>query len=549
MRRSERTPSRSFLSDKVIFFQVGIYGVLLFGIYYSAYNWLITKDWIRDDYSSSMLIPLVVLYLIWEKRNALARIPSSWSWIGIAVIIAGVVLFWLGELGGEFFVIYFSSWLLLTGLCWLHLGWRKLKAIAFPVALLLAMFPLPYFIHGKLSLNLKLLSSQFGVKMMQLLGMSAYREGNVIDLGFTQLQVVDACSGLRYLIPLIILGLILAYFYKTTWWKRTLLVLSTIPIAVLVNSLRIASVGVLYPIWGPKVAEGFFHDFSGWFIFMLTVGFLMLFMGFLRLLPPRQAGIIKSAARNSEVPPSGHAPEEQEVGNLNSDPREKKSTTGVPGKATSLLTPHFIAAAGLLGITLAISMGVEFHEQMPMNRPLAEFPATIAGWQGQRQSMEQMFIDELDLSDYVIIDYHNGDGRLVNFYVAYYQSQRKGESIHSPETCMPGGGWLFRESGKTLVPINNGEKATMAVNRALMQKGESKQLAYYWFPMRGRVLTNAYEMKLYNFWDALTRQRTDGALVRIITPIYVNEALDQAEARLQDFMNDMVPVLDGFLPK
>ena len=526
-----------------------VYAGLLAGIYYSTFKWLAVKDWARDDYSASMLIPLVAIYLIWEKRGALSHIPSKGSWVGILVMVVGFLLLWMGELGGEYFSIYYSSWLLLVGLCLLHLGWRKLKVIAFPIVLLLAMFPLPHFIHGKLSFQLKLVSSHLGVKMMQWLGMTAYREGNVIDLGFTQLQVVDACSGLRYLIPLIILGLIIAYYYRGVWWKRGLLVLSTIPIAVLVNSLRIASVGVLYPVWGPKVAEGFFHDFSGWFIFMLTVGFLMFFMWVLKKLPPRRPKPAKDSVDSSgkEFAAASYA-----AGGVN-DAQSKKGGNQLPAESSAILrdlaAPKFIAAGCLLAVTLAISLGVEFHEKLPMNRPLSEFPVSSGGWQGKRVSMEQKFIDTLDLSDYVIIDYQNGDGRAINFYVAYYQSQRKGESIHSPATCMPGGGWLFRESGKALVPLNSGENSTMSVNRAFMQKGESKQLAYYWFPMRGRVLTNAYEMKLYNFWDALTRQRTDGALVRVITPIYVNEALEQAEARLQKFMNDMVPVLDDFLPK
>jgi exosortase D (VPLPA-CTERM-specific) len=518
-----------------------VYAGLLAGIYFSTYTWLVTKDWVREDYSASMLIPLVVLYLIWEKRSDLARIPSHRSWAGVAIMLFGVFLFWLGELGGEFFTLYFSSWLLLVGLVWLHIGWRKLKIIAFPVALLLAMFPLPNFIHGKLSFNLKLISSQFGVKMMQWMGMSAYREGNVIDLGFTQLQVVDACNGLRYLIPLIILGLIIAYFYKTTWWKRTLLVLSTIPIAVLVNSLRIASVGVLYQFWGPMVAEGFFHDFSGWFIFMLTVGFLVLFMGILRLLPPREQGFFTSAANHPNA-------QEQGGGDPVSDQEEIPSAKEASSEPTPVFTPPFLTACCLLGVTLGISIGVDFHEQMPINRPLADFPATIAEWQGQRQSMEQQFIDRLDLSDYMITDFRNGDGKSVNFYVAYYRSQRKGESIHSPATCMPGGGWVFRQSGKTTVPLANGA-SSMPVKRAFMQKGEARQLSYFWYPMRGRVLTNAYEMKLFNFWDALTRQRTDGALVRLITPLYGNESVEMAEARLRAFMGDVVPVLDQFLPQ
>ncbi len=525
-----------------------VYAGLLIGIYYSTFAWLIARDWTREDYSASMLIPLVVLYLIWEKRDALSLMPSRPSWAGIAVMLAGGLLYWLGELGGEFFALYFSSWLLFSGLCWLHLGWRKLKIIAFPVVLLLAMFPLPHFIHGKLSLSLKLISSQIGVKMMQWMGMSAYREGNVIDLGFTQLQVVDACNGLRYLIPLIILGLIMAYFFKTAWWKRTLLVLSTIPIAVLVNSLRIASVGVLYPIWGPKVAEGFFHDFSGWFIFMLTVGFLMAFIWLLKFLPPKQSFRVTRSADNGAMQTRGPSAEIGETGEDQIRSVEIPSGRQQAVDRRTIASPHFLCACCLLGLTLAVSFGVEFHEQMPMKRSLSEFPSTVAGWEGRQLSMEQMFLDELDLSEYLMADYNNGEDKSVNFYVAYYESQRKGESIHSPETCLPGGGWVFNESGTVEVPIETSNKTQLPVNRAFIQKGESRQLSYYWFPMRGRVLTNAYEVKFFNFWDALTRQRTDGALVRLITPVYEGEDVALAEARLQDFVKQVVPVLNDFLP-
>jgi len=518
-----------------------VYAGLLTGIYYTAYTWLIVKDWAREDYSASMLIPLVVLYLIWDNRGALAARPSKTSWLGLGVMFAGVALFWLGELAGEFFTLYFSSWLTFTGLCWLHLGWRKLKTIAFPILLLLAMFPLPNFIHGKLSFNLKLISSQMGVKMMQWLGMSAFREGNVIDLGFTQLQVVDACNGLRYLIPLIILGLIIAYFFKTVWWKRVLLVVSTIPIAVFVNSLRITSVGILYPIWGPKVAEGFFHDFSGWFIFILTVGFLAAVMGILKLLPPKQVAKANPAMHDQTNATAGLCAEVP-------DSEVSKPQLSRPFTSKFLSTP-FMAACCLLGLNLAIAMGVEFHATTPMIRPFSEFPASVAGWQGKRSSMEQKFITELDLSDYTIINYLNQEDRSVNFYVAYYQSQSKGESIHSPATCLPGGGWEFEKAGTTQIPVPYGDKDAMPVNRAFMQKGDTKQLSYFWFPMRGRVATNMWEMKLFNFWDALTRQRTDGALVRLITPLYEDEDVQDADQRLVAFTREIVPILSDFLPQ
>ena len=516
-----------------------IYALLLTGIYYSTYDYLIRHDWSREDYSASILIPIIFLYLIWEKRNALFDMKSCPSWAGISIIIAGLVCFWLGELGGEYFSLYFSSWLILVGIFWAHLGWQKLKTIVFPVALLLAMFPLPNFIHGKLSFKLKLLSSQLGVQMMQLVGMTAYREGNVIDLGFTQLQVVDACSGLRYLIPLIILGVLLAYFFLKEWWKRIVFVISTIPIAVLINGLRIFSVGFLYQFWGPMVAEGFFHDFSGWFIFMTSLLLLLGEMWVLKRLMAKGEG--QKAARSEERRAKGEG--------LKAKGEGKSERDGSGWLRGFFRPPQFIVAVVLLSVTLAASYGIEFREKIPISKSLDGFPMRIGTWQGDKEIMEQRIIDTLDLSDYTVINYQNTDGKRVNFYVAYYESQRKGESIHTPGTCLPGSGWRFEEAGAVNIPVSLHDRKTMPVNRAYMQKGDYQQLSYYWFPMRGRILTNAYEMKIYTFWDALTRQRTDGALVRLITPVYSGESVTDADERLKAFAGEVVPVLDGFLPK
>ena len=211
--------------------------------------------------------------------------------------------------------------------------------------------------------------------------------------------------------------------------------------------------------------------------------------------------------------------------------------------------PHFIVAVFMLGATWALSHGIEFREKIPIKKSLAEFPLALDQWKGQRQTMEQRFVDSLDLSDYVMMEYKNSKGKSVNFYVAYYESQRKGESIHSPATCLPGGGWIFKEAGGATIPMPGYNEGFMPVNRAFMQKLDQRQLSYYWFPQRGRILTNAYQLKIFAFWDALTRQRTDGALVRLITPVYEFEELADAEARLRGFTREVVPVLGQFIPE
>jgi len=218
---------------------------------------------------------------------------------------------------------------------------------------------------------------------------------------------------------------------------------------------------------------------------------------------------------------------------------------------TSRFSPHaarLAVALLLLGATAAVSASVDFGERVPIAQPLAGFPLQLGAWQGRAGRLGPEYLDALDLTDYALVAYRDPAGRSVDFYVAYYASQRKGESIHSPETCLPGSGWVFREARTVAVPTPGYRGGALPVTRALLEKAGERQLAYFWFPARGRVLTNAWELKLYTFWDALTRQRTDGALVRLITPVAAAETVLDAEARLQGFAQRAAPVLDGFLP-
>lgn len=516
-----------------------VFVLLFLGLYYSAYSWMISS-WELEDFNYGYLIPFVVIYLLWEKRPILSEIPSQKTWIGIFPLILGIVFFWIGELSGEFYSLYLSSWFALIGICVMHLGWGKFKSILFPIAFMLSMFPPPNFVYQNISLRLKLISSKLGVDILQLSGMSAYREGNVIDLGFTQLQVVDACSGLRYLIPLIVLAILVAYFSKGGLWKKIVLVISAIPISIVINSLRIALVGMLYPIWGKDIAEGFLHDFSGWLIFMLSLGILLVELILLNKIfrnskMDTYEEVDKETVANDAAKSTG-----QEVG--------KGSLGNHQGLRLLLHPPQFIVAVILLGSTLALAQGVEFREKVMINKPFHLFPLQIGEWSGKKQGLEPRIIDELDFSDYITADYINPRRQQVGFYTAYYDSQSKGASIHSPESCLPGGGWVSEQSGEQDIPLAS-ENRSMRVNRTLIRMGDYRQLVYYWFPSRGRLLTNAYQLKLYTFWDALTQQRTDGAIVRVITPVYPNERIMQAEERLQEFVQKVVPFLDEFLPQ
>ena len=572
-----------------------ILSLMLILTYHSALEWLFLHDLTREDYSHGYIIPAVIAYIIWEKRDVVAQMKVSPNASGFLLLFLALFLFFVGELGGEFFTLYFSIWLSIVALIVINLGYRCIKTFVFPLMLVLTMFPPPAIIHNNLTLQLKIISSKLGVYMLHLYGMSAYREGNIIDLGFTQLQVVDACSGLRYLFPLFMMGLLLAYFYRAAFWKKVLLVVSAIPLTIVTNSLRIAMTGVLYEIWGPAVAEDFFHGFSGWLIFIFGLAVLLLEMWVLSGFRSfgktfgsfgalRSSIALKEKNDGLATDPHGHtqtfssadlakeklsAAARQAVGSPSSaallKPAEaaaKETAPDAPIAATDstiqrfndlmfkafLNPPQFIVAVVLLAATLVAAQGIEFREKIPTAKSFAEFPQMVGDWAGKRDVMDQKFIDGLHFNDYIIVDYVNG-AHAVNFYTAYYESQSKGESIHSPETCLPGSGWEFKNAGSVTLPLTSRDGKPMRVNKAFMEKGAYKQLSYFWFPQRDRVLTNAWELKIYNFWDALTRQRTDGALVRLITPVYSNEDVAQAEQRLTAFTQAIVPVLNEYLPK
>lgn len=495
-----------------------LFYAVLFALLFAPSFQLMLKWWDKDDYNYCYFVPLLTGYLLWERRQAL-RLPSVPSWGGVVIVALGILFYLLGELGAHLYSVNLSSWVILVGLLWLHFGWHKLRGIFFPICFLLAMFPLPNAVNNTLTMKLKMVSSTLGVKILQVMGVTVFQEGNIIDIGFTKLQVVEACSGLRYLLPLIIVGLLLAAQHRCRLWQRSVLVLSAVPLSILINSLRITCIAWLYPVLGAGVVEGVWHDFIGWALFMASVGCLL----------GERWLLLKLA-------PVGF-PQHVEVV-VSKQPRAIRQLEVWPMALVALL---------MLGSTAIAVKNVNFHERVPLIRPMIEFPMVVQEWRGERSNLEQVYLDALKLSDYLLADYVNAQGKVVNLYVAYYESQNKDVASHSPDVCLSGSGWFFRESGTTSIPIAM-EYSLAKVNRVFIEKNGERIVGYYWYPQRGRILANPFQLKWYTFWDALTKQRTDGALVRMLTTVQAGEQPAEAEARLQDFVRQLGPQLNSFLP-
>ena len=505
-----------------------VYGVLLAVVVFAfsgTFEYLYV-NWQREEYSHGFLVPLISAYLCWQQRGRLRELPFRGSWAGVALTLAGLGLYFLGTLAAITTIDAYALVVVIAGVLLTVMGWQAFRWVLGPVALLLLMNPIPAFLFNNLSSALQLLSSQIGVAVIRLFGISVFLEGNVIDLGSYKLQVVEACSGLRYLFPLLTLGVIVACMVHCRLWIRLLLVLSTMPITVLMNSFRIGMIGVLVDRFGIAQAEGFLHDFEGWVIFMACFALLMSELWLLLRLSGDRRGI-RDIIAIEQVPAL---------------PAEAQTS------ARSLQSPVWVVAALLLaGLFPALTLPQRV-EQQPQRHDFTTFPLTLGDWRAQRSRIENVYLDVLKLDDYILADYSKPGSAPVNFYVAYYASQRTGASAHSPAACLPGSGWRMSDFALYTVPGVQGIAGPLRVNRVIIQQGEGRQLVYYWFQERGRNVTNEYLVKWYLLWDAITLNRSDGALVRFVTPIGKGEEPSAADARLTDVIGKAMPALHDYLP-
>lgn len=490
-----------------------------------AWLWGIWTD--QPEYSHGILVPAISAFLIWVRRDELAEIRFTGSWWGLVLVLAAAPIYVLGRLSTLHVFEGIALWLVLCGLTLGLLGGRAFRIVIVPFLLLFLAIPLPPIFLNNLSAALQHWSSELGVAVIRTFGISVFLQGNVIDLGPYKLEVAEACSGVRYLFPLLTLGVLMAYLYQGAWWKRVSLALSSIPLTLIMNSLRIGSIGVMVDNWGPHLAEGFVHDFQGWAMFMLTGAVMLLLLVALHRLDPA-AGSWRDAFG---IPPPR--------------PRPPGTVVRVSEPPRSLIA----VCAVLLAMAAYVEVVPPPADVVPPRTAFVDFPDRLNGWVGHRSAIGPEFLEQLKLDDYLLSDYVRADGAAVNLYIAYYNAQKTGQAIHSPRSCLPGGGWQITEFGQQTVPSVTFAGAPLRVNRAVVELGRDRQLVYYWFQQRGRNTTNEFRIKWELLWDALTRHRTDGALVRVTTLVAPGTNMADADLRLRALVQDVEPELDRYIPR
>lgn len=501
--------------------RAGLLGILSLWLYWPTLVRLVSQWWHDPNFSHGFFVPLFSGYILWQERERLARILPRPSWSGLIFLIAGLGVLIVGRMGAELFLERSSLLLVLAGLILLFPGWNLFRAVLFPWAFLLMMIPIPTLVLNQITFPLQLLASRVAATVLPLFGVPVFREGNVINLAAMPLEVAEACSGIRSLMSLVTLAIIYGYLLEKRTWIRWVLAIAAVPITVLANDVRIVGTGLLVQYWDPQAAEGFFHASWGIITFIISLFMFYALHGFLRVAFPDTTG--ESRSSNS-------------VG------------ATVPFQPATTSTAGFVVATVLIAaaaIFLHVRAG---SEPFPPRLTLTQFPEQIDGWTGRDVTIEKDVLDILRPSDYVLRVYQNPQqSNYIDLFIPYYLSQRAGEAPHSPQHCLPGSGW--NPVANERIQLSWPGHKPFPANRYLITKGDSRQLVVYWFWAHDRGVASEYWAKYYLVRDAIKMNRSDGALVRVTTPMNPGETADAAQQRLLPFISDLGPLLNSYIPR
>lgn len=488
------------------------------------------EAWQLPEYSHGPLIPVLSAFLFLRQLKDVpvnrGSVPDRMP--GVFLLIFTILFGLMGKLSGIDDVVAYALILWVGAILLISFGWKTGRHFWPPVLHLVYMLPLPGVFYYKLSTWLQMVSSELGVSLLQLLNVPVFLEGNIIDLGVLQLHVAEACSGLRYLFPILSFSYIFAVLYKGPIWHKAVLLLAAAPITVAMNSVRIAVAGWIANNWGVEHLEGFTHFFEGWVIFITCIILLSLL-----------AWIMLRLQKDRRSLPDA----------LDLD------TSGLGTQAARLTLVQAsrpMIAAALIMLTAATAWHVRpAVATIDVARdPFAIFPRTLGDWQSSPNITLERSVEIVLGAD----DYHSvqltraGTAASVGLFMAWYDDQTNG-GTHSPEICLPGAGWEIAWLERVDVAPELDLAEPFELNRAVIQKGQVRMIGYYWFEQQGRHIAWDYAAKFWLFWNGVTTGRKDGALVRLLTAVGPDETEAQAEARLKSVFLETIRILPRYIPE
>ena len=500
-----------------------------------GYDW-----WTDDNYSHGLLVPFVIGYIVWSDFDDLKELIGKPNVvIGLLLALTAFILLLGGTMAAVLFAQRISLVVMIAGILVFFFGKSVVRKLAVPFVLILLAIPVPQILFNKVAFPLQLLASKIADGGISLFGIPVARRGNVLEIvpigsaNSVSLEVVEACSGIRSLVTLITLALILAYFTSEKrrgfesglrslvssrdFQRAAILMLAAVPVAILTNAARVTATGLIAYYAGQEGVEGLWHDISGSVVFLTALTILVVLNMLIKRLLSRDPDYITEPVRFSAV----------------------KSFAKVPLPRTIAL---FVA---ILVCGVFVNWFQYRGEVHAARRPLSEMPRQLGTWEQRNEDIR--FDPEtekvLRASDYVMRDYY-GPGKRLNLYVGYYESQRSGATYHSPLSCLPGTGWEMSEPQTLQITTPGGRN--LEVNRYIVQQGERREYLLYWYQGRGRTSASEYVDKLFTSLDSVTKRRSDGGMIRIMTPLGKDPARSLAAA--VDLTSHVADHLTEFLP-
>jgi exosortase D (VPLPA-CTERM-specific) len=489
------------------------------------------EAWSRPDYSHGPLIPVLSLLLFLRQLKTVPENqgPVHDRWIGVVVVAVSLAVAAAGKLARIDDIIIYATIIWVGGILLISFGWNVGKHFWPPVLHLVYMLPLPDTLYIKMTNQLQLISSELGVWFLRLFSVPVFLQGNIIDLGVLQLHVADACSGLRYLFPILSFSYIFAVLYRGPMWHKAILLISAVPITIVMNSVRIAIAGVIANTWGVEWLEGFTHFFEGWVVFIACIALMFLLAWVLLFFNREKMGLAEALDLDTDG-----------IGT-----QAMRLRLVQPSAALITAGALAIAAAGAWQFVPQRGGGAVERDSFAL------FPRSLGDWQqvGPPQLLDTDVERALGADDYHQITLRRpGTTGEVGLFMAWYLDQSQG-GVHSPEICLPGGGWEIAWLERTDITEQVGSESPFAINRAIIQRGTTRMMVYYWFQQGERRVAWDIAAKFYLLVDGIKTGSTDGAIVRLTTLIGSDETDTVAEARLNDVLIQVLEPLPRFVPE
>lgn len=505
--------------------QVIIIAILVVVAYRDVLPPLVLEWYEHENFSYGFLIPVIFGYLVWDRRDALKSITKEWSPWGIFSVGLALLMGIVGQAMGEPFVSRVSFVLVIGSIVHLFWGWQSVRCLAFPLAYLFLMVPPPYPIVKAVSYHLKMFDASIAEVLLPLAGVPVYRDAYFLHLPNITLEVADVCSGIASLFAMVALGTLYAHYLPITRAGKLAVFVSALVLPILANLFRILLIGVSVYHYGPVMLRAFFHSFTGTFTFLLSLAMLLGFGEWIR----RRYGFIPEREADRFDGVQGAAP----------DPRADGQKLG------SWFSFPFCSAVIILAITLLISGWSHGPVREGPLPDLALISQRFGAYEARDDNGEGAYRDPYAEAAVSRL-YQASPNEAIELFVGYRSRQFGVERLRSPKLVFPEG-WEYASMGGVKIPLAGGQIIDSIWIET--RKGNARKLVVFWYQVRGLSFASDIGNRIELLSGLLSQGRTDGAVIRLASPVSEAQTMDQAKRRLLEFSTSLHPELIRLLPK